>query len=110
MYGMEGLIEGQMVHYILTESDVKRIEEQRRGEPLSEKKDITKPSPFVGNSASAGEHVPMVIVKVWPDEFGPGRPGVNGQVWLDGNDSLWVTSAQYDAEKSPGSWHWIEKA
>jgi hypothetical protein len=100
MYGMEGLIEGRIAHYVLSEADVQRIEAQRKG----------KDTPNQGNPPAAGEHVPMIVVKCWSNEFGPDRPGVNGQVMLDGNDTLWVTSAQYDPEKGPGSWHWIERA
>lgn len=58
----------------------------------------------IGNTATAGQQFPMVIVAVWPDEFGPGIFGVNGQVFLDGNDCLWVTSAAEGTE--PGQWHW----
>lgn len=42
-----------------------------------------------GNQVSAGDIYPMVIVRVWgstPESC------VNGQVLLDGNDALWVTS------------------
>ncbi|KKK65507.1 hypothetical protein LCGC14_2973460, partial [marine sediment metagenome] len=39
------------------------------------------------------------------DEFGPGYQGVNGQAFLDGNDSLWVTSVQEGYES--GQWEAI---
>ena len=58
----------------------------------------------IGNSASAGDVVPLVVVRVWPDEYGPGVPGVNGQAILDGNDVLWITSAKEGTE--PGTWAW----
>lgn len=38
----------------------------------------------------------------WQDE-----PGINGQVFLDGNDTLWVTSADEGTE--PGQWSWPVK-
>ena len=58
----------------------------------------------IGNSASEGQEFPMVVVRVWTDEFGPGKPGVNGQAFLDGNDALWVTSVgEGDGD---GQWHW----
>lgn len=53
----------------------------------------------IGNAASAGDVVPLVVVKVWPDGH-----GVNGQAFLDGNDALWVTSAKEGTE--PGTWAW----
>ncbi len=58
----------------------------------------------IGNSASAGDVVPLVVVKVWLNEFGQDIPGVNGQAFLDGNDALWVTSAREGTE--PGTWAW----
>ncbi len=61
----------------------------------------------IGNSAYAGQEFPLVVVRVWPNEFGAGNPGVNGQAFLDGNDSLWVTSAGEGTEN--GQWHWPEK-
>jgi hypothetical protein len=62
-----------------------------------------------GNSPSPGDVVPLIVVRVWPDEYrgtgwvqrGPSGEkivpesavGVNGQAILDGNDSLWICSA-----------------
>lgn len=58
----------------------------------------------IGNIAAEGDIVPLLVVRVWPDEYGPGIPGVNGQAFLDGNDTLWVTSAREGTE--PGTWFW----
>lgn len=58
----------------------------------------------IGNPASAGDVVPLVVVRVWPNEYGEGVPGVNGQAFLDGNDALWITSAREGTE--PGTWAW----
>lgn len=58
----------------------------------------------IGNPVSEGEIVPLVVVRVWPNEFGEGVPGVNGQAFLDGNDALWITSAKEGTE--PGTWAW----
>lgn len=48
--------------------------------------------------ASRGDKYPMMITRVWGDPE-PGKPSsatpetnVNGQVFLDGNDTIWVTS------------------
>lgn len=56
---------------------------------------------FTGNPASEGDVYPMVIVRVWSDT------GVNGQVLLDGNDQLWVTSV--GCGEGPGTWRWPER-
>lgn len=61
----------------------------------------------IGNSAQNGDEYPLVVVRVWPDEFGPGIPGVNGQLLLDGNDTLWLTSVAEGT--APGTWHWPER-
>jgi hypothetical protein len=58
----------------------------------------------IGNTAAAGDVVPLVVVRVWPHKFGQDVPGVNGQAFLDGNDTLWVTSAKEGTE--PGTWAW----
>lgn len=97
---MEGLTEGRIVHYVLTNADVASIGNARAASGKLNR----------GNSAALGDHVPMIIVKVWSNEFGKDNPGVNGQCFLDGNDQLWVTSAKFDASGEDGTWHWIEKA
>ena len=51
-----------------------------------------------------GELVPMIVVKVWPNEFG-NKPGVNGQLIVDSpKGMLWVTSKAEGTE--PGTWRW----
>ena len=92
---MDGLTEGRMVHYVLPDS---------------------------GNR-SPGEHRPATVVKVWraaADPSGPDKGCCNLQVFTDfsndfssghGSDGrLWATSVVYDADKKPGTWHWIEQA
>lgn len=83
---------GRIVHYKLSENDAKRINTEWRT------------SNGRGNASTAGDTVPLIIVRVWPDEGGPGIPGVNGQAILDGYDTLWVTSAHEGVE--PGQWCW----
>jgi hypothetical protein len=65
----------------------------------------------VGNHVMEGEHFPAIVVRVFSKEFGD-EPGANLQVFLDGNDSLWITSARFadPASIELGTWHWIEKA
>jgi len=97
---------GRIVHYVLTGSDADAITRRRvfgaghgDGWPNGAQA-------HVGNPVAAGEHVPMVVVVVWPNEHGPDSDGINGQALLDGSDSLWVTSVKEGSE--PGTWHWPE--
>ena len=71
---------GRIVHYTLSATDVSTMA-ARRG---------TSAGSLHGNSLAEGDVYPMMIVRVWS----PGNPtaAVNGQVYLDGDDILWVTS------------------
>ena len=51
-----------------------------------------------GNPVSAGQEVPMIIVRTWSDSY------VNGQALLDGTDSFWASSVHEGSEN--GEWHW----
>ena len=89
---MDGLIEGRIVHYVMT------------------------------GGRSQGEHRPAIVVRNWSNADIPGSDGmVNLQVFTDAlNDYpagvpgstgiMWSTSAHYSENKEPGTWHWIEKA
>lgn len=85
---------GRIVFYRLTETDLAQIRADRAGSPSTHR----------GNFPSVEEAVPLLIVKVWPDEFGPDIPGINGQAFLDGTHSIWVTSAREGTEA--GNWSW----
>jgi hypothetical protein len=80
---------GRIVHFALTEAQAERV--NRRTLPQT------------GNTARAGDVVPLIVTRVWADESGH-VSCVNGQALLDGNDSLWVTSAKEGTE--PGTWSW----
>ena len=114
---------GRIVQYTLTEDDAKQINRRRTtGSAIAERiknngAEIGATTNFpdqwpigaqahIGNTAYAGDIVPLLIVRVWPDEYGPGQPGVNGQAFLDGNDSLWITSAGESPEPKQGKWNW----
>lgn len=43
----------------------------------------------VGNKVAEGDIFPMLIVRTWEN-----LPNVNGKVFLDGNDELWVQSVR----------------
>jgi hypothetical protein len=57
----------------------------------------------IGNDVAEGMRFPGVVVRDWQEEGT--AAGVeakpNLQVWLDGNDALWVTSAAQDNSKRP---------
>jgi hypothetical protein len=102
---------GRIVLYTLSEDDAAAMRRRRTdGKSIAERmKAEPKAWPegaqaHIGNPLSAGDVVPLVVVRVWPNEFGDGVPGVNGQALLDGNDVLWVTSAKEGTE--PGTWAW----
>ncbi len=96
---------GRTVLYRLSESDADKINKYRRHADMFAM-DNTDSNPgwqrHVGNNVNAGEIVPLVIVRVWPGDL------VNGQAILDGNDSLWVTSAKEG--HADGQWHWPREA
>jgi len=71
---------GRIVHYKLNQWDADAVKERE------------------------GAVLPMIVCRVWPHEYGTGVPGVNGQVFLDGRDTLWVTSVREGTE--PGTWQW----
>lgn len=102
---------GRIVHFKLTAEQATQINRRRtNGSSIAARMKAEPPAwpagaqAHIGNSASEGDIVPLTIVRVWPNEFGEGVPGVNGQAALDGNDVLWVTSAREGTE--PGQWSW----
>lgn len=70
---------GLVVEYTLSEQDVHNIKHARgvRGNGTG------------GNFVTAGDNYPMIITRCWGSSEGS---SANGQVILDGNDTLWVTS------------------
>ncbi len=82
---------GRIVHYRLSAKQALETNERR----------LDKPSHYHGNFASEGDVYPMLIVRLWteaPDE----ESVVQGQVFLDGNDTLWTTSVKQGTEV--GQW------
>ncbi len=100
---------GRIVHYKLSHNDAEQINRRRTSSTSIAERIPTEAWPLgaqahIGNRPSQGDVVPLMIVRVWPDEGGPGVPGVNGQAILDGNDVLWVTSV-HEGE-GEGQWFW----
>lgn len=77
---------GRIVEYTLGQQDVHTITEQRKDQIGSGR----EPKNY-GNDPRLGDRYPLVITRVFDAE---NNGKVNGQVLLDGNDTLWVTSRQ----------------
>lgn len=93
---------GRIVQYTLSEQDALSINKRRKDAHTSGIA-ATESGAVVhfGNGVSAGDTYPMVIVRCWGSTE---ESSINGQVLLDGNDTLWVTSvSQGDGER-----HWRE--
>ena len=92
----------RVVLYVLSEEDAADVNQQRRqAARLGKRRDGVQI--HAGERAHEGDEYPMVIVRVHGDEPDAHSP-VNGQVLLDGNDTLWVR--RRGVGEGPGSWHW----
>ena len=94
---------GRIVHYRLSLADTEAVNRRRNDAALSKAGEkYTGFQVHVGNLASLGDVLPMIIVR-WcsGDE-------VQGQVFLDGNDTLWVKTVGRGDE--PGQWDWPKRA
>lgn len=86
---------GRIVLYRLCESDVREIAERRRAHHVffewknEHGSGFAERYAFRGNGPSVGDVYPLVITRVWGDTA---ESCINGQVLLDGDDTLWVTS------------------
>lgn len=90
---------GEMVLYTLTAYDAEGIN-RRRTDANRAKADGNHPGgtqTHVGNKVQEGNQLPMLIVADWGGS-------VNGQVFLDGNDTFWATSRARDESGKPGTW------
>lgn len=80
---------GRIVEYTLDGADAGNIN-KRRVDARNNK--AVGETGFVlcqGNEVQIGEKFPLVITRAWGRDE---DSAVNGQVLLDGNDTLWVTS------------------
>lgn len=94
---------GRIVHYKLTAQDAEQVNRRRADWQADRAEKVTAAIGYmahVGNTASEGDVYPMLIVRVWGMTEGS---SVNGQVFLDGNDTLWVTSVGQGDQ--PRQWH-----
>jgi hypothetical protein len=102
---------GRIVQYVLTTQDAEAINRRRTSGPKIQERMLSVPPAWpagaqahIGNQLNAGEIFPMVICKTWGDQA---NSVVNGQVLLDGNDVLWVTSVSVG--DGPGHFAWPKR-
>ncbi len=102
---------GRTVLYTLSADDATQINRRRTSGVSIAARMKASPAEWpagaqahIGNHASEGDVVPLVVIRVWPHEFGQDAHGVNGQALLDGNDQFWVTSVKEGT--APGTWAW----
>ncbi len=94
---------GRIVHYTLTAQDAEQVNKRRKDaqENLEKiREDSIGYVLHVGNTATEGDVYPMLIVRCWGTTP---ESSVNGQVFLDGTDTLWVTSVGQGDQ--PRQWH-----
>ena len=87
---------GRLVHYTLNEGDADLIKASRRVT------DHQSPPAGRGNNVEEGQTYPALVVRTWGSDV----DAVNLQVFLDGNDTHWVTSRTEGLPGSPGHWTW----
>jgi hypothetical protein len=83
---------GRIVLYCLAEHDVHAIQHRRS----------MSGGLLTGNPVKEGDTFPMLITEDWGAKVE--GAAVNGQVFLDGEDSLWVTSRMVG--EGPNTWSW----
>ncbi len=94
---------GRIVIYTLSEEDVKQINRRRTNGAsiaarISDDRWPLGAQAHIGNDVKEGQEFPMIVACVNSES------NVNGQVFLDGNDQLWVTSAIQGT--GPRTWIW----
>lgn len=97
---------GRIILYTLTAEDANKINRQRTtgGDIQGRIVDGRWPEgaqAHIGNEARAGQVYPGIVVNVWGDEL------LNAQIFLDGNDTYWVTSVGVHPEGCMGMYHWM---
>lgn len=100
---------GRVVLYTLSQYDVEQINRRRTSpQSISERiKEAIWPmgaQAHIGNSVKVGDVFPAILVRPNGDTA---EATINIQVFLDGNDTLWVTSAAVSEHGEPGKYHWM---
>ena len=90
---------GTIVKYVLTEADAITINRRRN---MLDKPNVMKSAQrHIGNHVESHQILPMIVTVIHDANY------INGQVFLDGNDVLWVCSKKFDGNRKPGTWHLI---
>lgn len=92
---------GRIVHYVLTEADVDKINKRRWDFERHQRSDEYRDTGYIahfGVTPEDGEVVPLIITRVVTEHI------ISGQAFLDGSDTLWV-SPIVEGE-GPGTWSW----
>lgn len=98
---------GRIVLYCLTEKDAESINKRREDSELSNI--AIQDSGYIvhtGSKVKSATYYPMIITKI-----DPVHKSINGQVILDGNDTLWVTNVLNEKLESNNKQYeggWIE--
>jgi hypothetical protein len=95
---------GRIVHYRLSADDVAQITRRRTdgaaiAARIKEDKWPLGAQAHIGNSVTAGDYYPAMVVRTWP-----GSISHNLQVFLDGCDVYWTTSRTEGDQE--GQWCW----
>lgn len=95
---------GRNVHYTLSQADVTMINRRR----TNGGRDVRSSGEqvHVGRPVSPGDIFPSVVVKVEVQPIVGDGPAIALQVFLDGNDVLWVPSCEQAEHGTHGTWDW----
>lgn len=116
---MDGLVTGRIVYFVFSAVQAGEVNRRRtNGLAIADRMRtavpaVEGPAPsiygwpagaqaHVGNPVVEGTIAPAMIVAV----NGPSGNS-NLKVMLDGTDVYWAISRDYDAAKTPGTWHWM---
>ncbi len=91
---------GRIVQYVLNHRDAGAINQRRVPDVGHSAGWPAGAQAHVGNFVNPGDWFPLLITRV--DD--PEPDTINGQVILDGSDTLWVTSIHEGLEA--GTWRW----
>lgn len=97
---------GRIVHYTLTEQEATLINRRRASTESIAQRIKAGLWPLgaqahIGEEAQAGDVLPMMVTSVFSQEV------ITGQVFLNGNDTLFKFNAEQGDE--PGQWSWPPK-
>ena len=98
---MQMISTGRIVQYTLRDADADAVNRRRADYAKTLPSIAGGAQVHVGNLAHVGDVLPMMVVRVFGTNV---TTAVNGQVFLDGNDTLWVTSVYVG--HSPGTFAW----